>query len=117
MKFLAFLAALLLVAAPAAAAEKRIFRIDGLIATQKNGVILLQAKGAVPTGGWTKPRLHVMHGDGRTLTVEFLATQPPPGMTVIDAVVPVTASVEIKGRATSVHVLADENEMTSQVLR
>ena len=116
MKSLVFLAALLLAAAPAAAAEKRVFRIDGLIATQKNGVILLQAKGAVPTGGWTKPRLHVMHGDGRTLTVEFLATQPPPGMTVIDAVVPVTASIEVKGRATSVHVLADENEMTSQVL-
>jgi len=116
MKSFLFLAALLLATAPASAAEKRVFRIDGLIATQKNGVILLQAKGAVPTGGWTKPRLHVMHGDGRTLTVEFLAMPPPPGMTVIDALVPVTASVEVKGRATSVHVLADENEMTSQVL-
>jgi hypothetical protein len=117
MKLLSFLAAVLLAAAPVSAAEKRVFRIDGLIATQKKGVILLEAKGAVPTGGWTKPRLHVMHGDGKTLTIEFLATPPPPGMTVIDAVVPVTASVEIKGRATSVHVLADENEMTSQVLR
>ena len=116
MKLLSFLAAVLLAAAPVSAAEKRVFRIDGLIATQKKGVILLEAKGAVPTGGWTKPRLHVMHGDGKTLTIEFLATPPPPGMTVIDAVVPVTASVEIKGRATSVHVLADENEMTSQVL-
>ena len=67
-------------------------------------------------GGWTKARLHVMHGDGHTLTVEFLASAPPPGMTVIDVVVPVEASAEFKGRATSVHVLADENEMTSQVL-
>jgi hypothetical protein len=49
--------------------------------------------------------------------VEFLATAPPPGMTVIDGLVPVAASAEIKGHATSVHVLADENEMTSQVLR
>jgi hypothetical protein len=57
-----------------------------------------------------------MHGDGRTITVEFLATTPPPGMTVIDAVVPVTASIEVKGRASSVQVLADENEVTSQVL-
>ena len=116
MKLLSFLAAVLLAAAPVSAAEKRVFRIDGLIATQKKGVILLEAKGAVPTGGWTKPRLHVMHGDGKTLTIEFLATPPPPGMTVIDAVVPVTATIEIKGKATSVHVLADENEMTSQVL-
>jgi hypothetical protein len=116
MKFLGFLVALLLATAPASAAEKRVFRIDGLIATQKKGVVLLEAKGAVPTGGWSKPRLHVMHGDGKSWTVEFLATPPPPGMTVIDAVVPVTATVEIKGKATSVHVLADENEMTSQVL-
>jgi hypothetical protein len=117
MKSLLLLAALSIATAPVSAAEKRVFRIDGLIATQKKGAILLEAKGAVPTGGWTKPRLHVMHGDGHTLTVEFLATPPPLGMTVIDAVVPMAASVEIKGRATSVHVLADENEMTSQVLR
>src|SRR5882757_962346 len=118
MKFSFFLSAAcaLFIAVPAVAAEKRVFRIDSLIATQKDGVILLQAKGAVETGGWTKPRLHVMHGDGRTITVEFLATAPPPGMTVIDALVPVSASVAMKGRATSVHVLADENEITSQVL-
>jgi hypothetical protein len=118
MKFRLFLSAacVLLSTVPAFAVEKRVFRIDSLIATQKNGIILLQAKGAVETGGWTKPRLHVVHGDGRIITVEFLATAPPPGMTVIDALVPVTASVEMKGRATSVHVLADENEMTSQVL-
>ena len=67
-------------------------RVDSLIATQKDGVILVQAKGAVQTGGWTKPHLHVMHGDGHTVTVEFLAAPPPPGMTVIDALVPVTAT-------------------------
>jgi len=119
MKFAALpvFACALLCTLPAMAVEKRVFRIDSLIATQKDGTIQLQAKGAVQTGGWTKPRLHVMHGDGKTLTVEFLATPPPPGMTVIDAVVPVTATIEIKGKATSVHVLADENEMTSQVLR
>src|SRR6185503_21044778 len=110
MKFLPLLATFLLLATPAFAGEKRVFRIDSLIATQKNGTILLQAKGAVPTGGWTKPRLHVMHADGHILTVEFLANTPPPGMTVIDVVVPVEATAEIKGRATSVHVLADENE-------
>jgi hypothetical protein len=37
-------------------------------------------------------------------------------MTVIDALVPLMATVQVKGRATSVHVLADENEITSQVL-
>jgi hypothetical protein len=116
MKSLLTAACILLCAGPAFAAEKRVFRIDSLIAAQKDGVIQLQAKGAVQSGGWTKPRLHVMHGDGHTLTVEFLATPPPSGMTVIDALVPVTAAIDVKGRASSVHVLADENEITSQVL-
>jgi hypothetical protein len=107
----------LLCASPVLAAEKRVLRIDGLIASQKKGVITLQAKGAVQSGGWTKPRLHVMHGDGRKLTVEFLATPPPPGMTVIDAVVPVAAEARVRVRASSVHVLADQNEITSQIVR
>ena len=104
-------------ASPAFAADKRVLRIDSLIASQKKGVISLTAKGAVQSGGWTSPRLHVVRRDSRTLTVEFLATPPPPGMTVIDAVVPVSADAHIKGRASSVHVLADQNEITSQVLK
>lgn len=117
MKFFPIIAILLLSAAPALAADKRVFRIDSLIATQKRGKIILQAKGAVPTGGWSKPRLHLIHNDGRVMTVEFLATPPPPEMTVIDGLVPVMAKTEIRGHAESVHVEADENEITSQVLR
>ncbi|HVW75394.1 MAG TPA: hypothetical protein VHC39_17270 [Rhizomicrobium sp.] len=117
MKFPPLIAILLLSTAPALAADKRVFRIDSLIATQKHGQIILQAKGAVQTGGWSKPRLHLIHNDGRVMTVEFLATPPPPDMTVIDGLVPVTATAQIRGRAESVHVEADENEITSQVLR
>jgi len=117
MKFSPLIAILLLSAVPAMAADKRVFRIDSLIASQKGGQIILQAKGAVPTGGWSKPRLHVLHNDGRVMTVEFLATPPPPEMTVIDGLVPVAASAQIRGHAESVHVQADENEITSQVLR
>ena len=117
MKLFTITLAALLCATPALAADKRVFRIDSVIATQKDGTILVQAKGAVQTGGWTKAHLHLLHGDGHTVTLEFLAAAPPSGMTVIDGLVPVAASAEIKGHATSVHVLADENEMTSQVLR
>lgn len=117
MKFFPLIAVLLLSAAPAVAADKRVFRIDSLIATQKGGQVILQAKGAVQTGGWSKPRLHLIRNDGHVMTVEFLATPPPPEMTVIDALVPVTATAQFRGRAGSVHVEADENEITSQVLR
>jgi hypothetical protein len=117
MKFVPIIAAALLLATPALAADKRVFRIDSLLATQKGGAITLQAKGAVQTGGWSKPRLHLVRNDGHVLTVEFLATPPPPDMTVIDGLVPVTATIQIRGHAESVHVEADENEITSQVLR
>ena len=117
MKFFPIIAIILLAAAPALAADKRVFRIDSLIATQKGGAITLQAKGAVQSGGWSKPRLHLVRNDGHVLTVEFLATPPPPDMTVIDGLVPVTATIQIRGHAESVHVEADENEITSQVLR
>jgi hypothetical protein len=117
MRFFTFSLAALVLASPALAADKRVFRVDSLIATQKDGTVLVQAKGAVQSGGWTRPHLHVMHSDGHTVTLEFLAAAPPPGMTVIEALVPVVASLSIKARAASVHVLADENEITSQVLR
>jgi hypothetical protein len=117
MKLVPLLVCALLVSCPALATEKRIFRIDSLIASQKGGKIELKAKGAVQTGGWSHPRLHLVHNDGRVLTVEFLATPPPADMTVIDGLVPVTASAEIKGRAASVHVLADQNEVTSEIPR
>jgi hypothetical protein len=72
MKFLPAIAAILLLSAPALAADKRVFRIDSLIATQKGGQVILQAKGAVQTGGWSKPRLHLIRNDGHVMTVEFL---------------------------------------------
>jgi uncharacterized protein YdeI (BOF family) len=117
MKLFPIIAILLLCVAPAMAADKRVFRIDSLIATQKGGEVVLQVKGAVQTGGWSKPKLHLVHNDGRVMTVEFVATPPPPEMTVIEGLVPVAATAQFRGRATSVHVQADENEITSQILR
>ena len=117
MRFFPVLIAALVAASPALAADKRVLRIDSLTASQKDGAILVQAKGAVSSGGWTKPHLHLVRGDGHTVALEFLAAPPPPGMTVIDGLVPVTATLSIKGRATSIHVEAEENEITSQVLK
>ena len=59
----------------------------------------------------------MIHNDGHVMTVEFLATPPPPEMIVIDGLVPVAATAQFHSRAESVHVQAEENEITSQVLR
>jgi hypothetical protein len=114
---LRFAACALVCISPALAADKRVYKIDSLIATQKNGEIIIKAKGAVQSGGWSKARLHVLHADAHSVLVEFLATPPPPGMTVIETLVPVAASAEVKSRAASVHAQADANEITTQVLR
>lgn len=110
---------LLSCASPAFAADKRVYKIDSLIATQKKGRITVQVNGAVQSGGWKNPRLHVIARDNnRTLTVEFLATPPPPGMVVIDALLPVTVSADFKAAGnTAVKVVADANEMTTQILK
>jgi hypothetical protein len=110
----------LLCATPALAADKRIYKIDSLIATQKKGRITVQANGAVQSGGWKNARLHIIPRDNnRTLTVEFVATPPPPGMVVIDGLLPVTVSAEFKAIAgtTAVKLVADANEMTAQILK
>jgi hypothetical protein len=103
---------------PAFAADKRVYKIDSLLASLQRGVITVQASGAVQTGGWSKPHLRVLHNDGHTITVEFLATAPPPDMTVIEAIVPITATAQIKsrGRIASVHAIAEVNEITAQIL-
>ena len=110
------LVCLLLCAAPSFAADRRVYRIDSLLATRKGASLVIQAKGAVTTGGWKTARLHVLHNDGRTVTVEFVAAPPPAGMRVIEALVPVEAQISVKGHAASVRALAEANEMTSQVL-
>lgn len=109
----------LLCATPALAADKRVYKIDSLIATQKKGRIIVQASGAVQSGGWKNPRLHVIPRDNnRTLTLEFVAAPPPPGMVVIDGLLPVTVSAEFKATGTTaVKVVADANEMTAQILK
>ena len=108
--------ALLLLTLPALAGDKKVLRIDSLIATQHDGVITVQAKGAVMSGGWKNPRLKLVKSDGHGATFEFIAAPPPSSMTVIDAVVPVTATAQIRAKAEAVRASAEENEMTTQVL-
>ena len=109
---------LLLAATPAFAAEKRVHKIDSLIATLKGRELQLQASGAVETGGWKNARFKLVHDDGHLVTVEFVALPPPVGMTVIEGLVPVSATADVKVRpgVVSVRAIADINEITTQVL-
>lgn len=121
------LAAASLAVAPAVAAElkpaaKRVYRVDTVIATAKGKgrvhTVVIQAKGAVESGGWRNARLHLLKNDGHTLTLEFLAEPPPPDMTVIEALVPLSAQTAIRTRhaIAAVQVEAAANTVTAQIL-
>ena len=113
------LALLLLTALPALAApEKRIWRVDSVVATRDGGSVLVEVKGAVQSGGWSHARLQLAHGDAHTLVVEFLAQPPSPGAVVIGGLLPVTAKIILKDAhgAVAVKAMGQANEVTAQIL-
>ena len=103
--------------------DKPVARIDSLIATAKNGRILIQAKGAVTGGGWThvalKPGKPTLPADAHTLVVEFVGSPPPPNEAVIPGLLPVAASLTVKTRKglVAVRAVSAANEITTQILK
>jgi hypothetical protein len=117
--FRSVLTLLLLISLPAsAAAEKRIWRVDSVIATQAGGTVVVQVKGAVQSGGWSHVRLRLSHGNAHTLVVEFLAQPPAPSAIVISGLLPVTASITVTAPhgAVAVKAMGEANEVTAQIL-
>jgi hypothetical protein len=115
---LVFLALSLLALPAAAAPEKRVWRIDSVVATRTGNSVVVQVKGAVKSGGWSHPRLKLAHGDGHTLVVEFLAQPPAPDAVVITALMPMTAKATLRsGRGmVTVKAMAEANDVTAQIL-
>jgi len=120
---MAVLLALPVPAFAAIGAEKPVSRIDGLIATEKGGRLTVQAKGAVPGGGWKhaalKPSKSTAPGDAHVLVLDFVAEPPQPGEAVIPGLLPVTAGITLKARkgTVSVRAVSASNEVTTEILR
>lgn len=124
-----FLVAMVLAAAPLRAAEKPppvqprlVARIDGLIATAARGSVMIQARGAVDSGGWRAARLRPLKanpGDAHTIVVEFIAVPPSPSQAVIEGLLPIAANATLPMRRGifSVRVVSGSNEITSQILK
>jgi hypothetical protein len=118
--------AFLALPAPAMAAiaiEKPISRIDTLIATEKDGRITVQAKGAVTGGGWKHPALRpsksTTPADAHVMVFDFIAESPLPNQAVIPGLMPVAAQLTVKARkgTVSVRAVSASNEVTTQILR
>jgi len=117
------MAAAVRAAAPPVVSDKLVARIDSLIATEKNGRILIQTKGAVTGGGWThvalKPTKPTLPAEVHTLVVEFVGTPPSPNEAVVPVLLPAAANLTVKMRKglVAVRAVSAANEITTQILK
>jgi hypothetical protein len=93
------LAALLLFSAPVDAAATRaqlVYKVDHVSVTVQGRKMTITATGAVKSGGWENPRLHIKEvraPEAHTLVIEFLATPPAKDEAVVQALLPVSATL------------------------
>jgi hypothetical protein len=111
-------AALFLSASADAQTVKPVYKVDSASAKIVNQHLVISAQGAVRTGGWENPHLHVKEvyvPEADTLVVEFLATPPSKKDVVIQMVVPVSATVTTgvpHDAMTQVKIVSETNSVT-----
>lgn len=107
----------------AAQPEQPVSRVDSVIATEKDGHLTVQVKGAVTSGGWKhaalKPVRSTSPGDAHVLVLDFVALPPDPDEAVIPGLLPVSATITVKARKNivSVRAVSGSNDITTQILK
>jgi hypothetical protein len=89
-------ATFLLASLPAAAATRLIYRIDAASAVIVHRHLVIAARGAVLTGGWINPRLHLIKisvPEAKTLHVRFVARPPMRRGAVVQETLPIGARI------------------------
>ena len=105
----------------ASAASKLIYKVDHVTATTVRDHLMVTATGAVNSGGWSSPRLHMKEfhiPESDTEVIEFLATPPRGNEVVIQALLPVsvTAKFALPHYGTvQVKVVAESNSVTAPI--
>ena len=108
-------------ATPAVAEPKPVFKVDKVTATIVNAHLVVTASGAVRTGGWTAPRLHMVNfhkPEGDTEIVQFLAAPPLADAIVIQALVPIATTATFPmppAEVTQVKVVTETNSVTAPI--
>jgi hypothetical protein len=107
--------ALVAVTATAAQADpKLILKVDKATAAIIRGRLVVNASGAVTSGGWTAPRLHLLphKPEDNTETIEFQAQPPLDQAVVIQALLPITTTAVFSlphYGVTQIKVMAETN--------
>lgn len=125
MRRLIFASALLALAAAtatqAAAASQLVYRVDAVTAKTVNNHLVVTARGAVSSGGWTRPKLHLNPAhvaESPEEAIEFQASPPLGNSVVIQALLPIsmTAVFPLPHYGTvRVKVLSQTNAVTAPI--
>ena len=125
MRGLTFAFALLALAAAtatgAAAASQLVFRVDVVTAKTVNNHLVVTARGAVTSGGWTRPRLHLnpVHvAESPEASIEFQASPPLGNSVVIQALLPIETTAVFPlphYGAVRVKVVSQSNAVTAPI--
>jgi hypothetical protein len=115
-----FVLSLLAASSADAAAGKAqlIYKVDHASVSIEGRKMIVNASGAVKTGGWENPKLHIKEvraPEADTLVIEFVATPPSKDAVVIQALLPVTATLTAPLApygTTLVKIVAESNSVT-----
>lgn len=105
----------------AAARAQLIYKVDHVTASIQGRKLIVTASGAVNSGGWENPKLHIKEiriPESAALDIEFLATPPPKDAVVIQALLPVNATLTAPlppYGTTEVKVEAQSNSVTAPI--
>ncbi len=127
-RLMAAAVAVLLVAVTAAAAGPNsaipVLRVDSASAAPAPGAprkLVIEAEGAVRSGGWAHPQLWVkLSAEKDILYLEFVARPPSPRAAVVQATVPVKAMVTVPMPGPSIkeiRIAGETNTVVAKILR
>ena len=104
-----------------AAHPRLVYRVDRVTAHMAGHKLIVEASGAVATGGWQKPRLRVVKPSAPetpVVVLEFIANPPGPKQIVIQALLPVSAHLTIdrlRYHASVVSITTQTNGIATQI--
>jgi len=104
------------------ASPKLVFRVDKVTAAIIKGRLVVSVSGAVSSGGWYAPRLHLREltaAEVNTETIEFQANPPPPDTVVIQALLPIKTTAVFplpRYAVTQVKVEAESNILIAPIV-
>jgi hypothetical protein len=101
----------------AAASPKPVYKVDSVAASIKHNRLTIIAAGAVSTGGWNDARLRLKNHkpENGVLEYELVATPPAPDAMVVQALIPVRATLSAKLPPYGVTQIKVETETNSEI--